>query len=103
MDSWILLESSEPDGPLTLPAITSLFPRDKREAMEALKELLRDKGVPSSANWESALKMIQKDARWVTFAKLILIPILTGFTKFSQHRSPVRKGIIEVLETSDWL
>ena len=90
---------------MTLPAITSLFPRDKREAMEALKELLRDKGVPSLANWESALKMIQKDARWVTFAKLILILILilTGFTKFSQHRSPVRKGIIEVLETSDWL
>ena len=41
--------------------------------MEALKELLRDKGVPSSANWESALKMIQKDARWVTPVKLILI------------------------------
>ena len=74
----------ERDGSLTLPAIQSLFPRDKREAMEALKELLRDKGVPSSANWESALKMIQKDARWVTFAKLILILILililTGFT-----------------------
>ena len=37
--------------------------RDKKEAMEALKELLRDKKVPSSANWETALKMIQKDPR----------------------------------------
>ena len=44
--------------------------------MEALKELLRDKGVPSSANLEFALKMIQKDARWVTSAKLVLILIL---------------------------
>ena len=26
-----------------------------------------------------------------------------GVTKFSQDRSPVRKGIIEILETSDWL
>ena len=93
--------SSKPKSKSKRSALITLvlFPR------EALKELLRDKGVPSSANWESALKMIQKDARWVTFAKLILILILilTGFTKFSQHRSPVRKGIIEVLETSDWL
>jgi len=44
--------------------------RDKREAMEALKELLRDKNVPSSANWDSALKMISKDPRWETLSKL---------------------------------
>jgi len=51
------------------PAMPLVF-RDKREAMEALKDLLRDKQVPSSANWESALKMIQKDARWETLSKL---------------------------------
>merc|ERR1719391_1240569 len=44
--------------------------RDKREAMEALKELLREKNVPSSANWETALKMINKDPRWETLSKL---------------------------------
>ena len=44
--------------------------RDKKEAMEALKELLREKNVPSSANWESALKMINKDPRWETLSKL---------------------------------
>merc|ERR1711936_934182 len=37
---------------------------------EALKELLRDKNVPSSANWDSALKMISKDPRWETLSKL---------------------------------
>merc|ERR1719382_1033167 len=51
------------------PAMPLVF-RDKREAMEALKDLLRDKQVPSSANWESALKMTQKDARWETLSKL---------------------------------
>ena len=51
------------------PVMPLVF-RDKREAMEALKDLLRDKQVPSSANWETALKMIQKDARWETLSKL---------------------------------
>ena len=44
--------------------------RDKKEAMEALKELLREKNVPSSTNWENALKMINKDPRWETLSKL---------------------------------
>jgi len=44
--------------------------RDKKEAMEALKDLLRDKNVPSSANWEAALKMINKDPRWEVLSKL---------------------------------
>merc|ERR1719369_1787204 len=44
--------------------------RDKREAMEAFKELLRDKNVPSSANWETALKMISRDPRYETLGKL---------------------------------
>ena len=43
---------------IQIPAMPAVF-RDK--AMEALKELLRDNAVPSSANWETALKMIQKD------------------------------------------
>jgi len=44
--------------------------RDKREAMDAFKELLRDKNVPSSANWENALKMISRDPRYETLGKL---------------------------------
>ena len=54
---------------IQIPAMPAVF-RDKKEAMEALKELLRDKAVPSSANWETALKMIQKDSRWEVLSKL---------------------------------
>eukprot|EP00090_Calanus_glacialis_P001446 TRINITY_DN11033_c0_g1_i1.p1 TRINITY_DN11033_c0_g1~~TRINITY_DN11033_c0_g1_i1.p1 ORF type:complete len:770 (+),score=351.91 TRINITY_DN11033_c0_g1_i1:62-2311(+) len=58
---------AKPDPP---PAVRPMVFRDKREAMEALKELLRDKNVPSSSNWDSALKMISKDPRWETLSKL---------------------------------
>ena len=52
------------------PVPRPLVFRDKKEAIEALKELLREKNVPSSANWDSALKMINKDPRWETLSKL---------------------------------
>ncbi len=44
--------------------------KDKREAMEALKDLLREKNVPSTANWENALKIISKDLKWEYLSKL---------------------------------
>ena len=44
--------------------------KDKKEAMEALKTLLREKKVPSTANWEAALKLINKDPRWEYLSKL---------------------------------
>jgi pre-mRNA-processing factor 40 len=44
--------------------------KDKREAMEAFKDLLREKKVPSTANWDSALKMISRDPRWEYLSKL---------------------------------
>ena len=53
-----------------IPVPRPMVFRDKKEAMEALKELLKEKNVPSSANWESALKMINKDPRWETLSKL---------------------------------
>lgn len=36
----------------------------KKEAMDAFKELLREKNVPSNATWEQALKLIGNDARY---------------------------------------
>ena len=36
----------------------------KKEAMDALKELLREKNVPSNATWEQALKLIGNDPRY---------------------------------------
>ena len=44
--------------------------KDKKEAMEALKELLRERNVPSTANWENALKIISKDPKWEYLSKL---------------------------------
>ena len=44
--------------------------KDKREAMEAFKDLLKERNVPSTANWEQALKMITKDPRYEYLSKL---------------------------------
>merc|ERR1712051_1128953 len=44
--------------------------KDKKEAMEAFKDLLRERNVPSMANWEAALKLINKDQRWENLCKL---------------------------------
>ncbi|KAF8764745.1 Pre-mRNA-processing factor 40 like protein [Argiope bruennichi] len=44
--------------------------RDKKEAIEAFKDLLRDKNVPSNATWEQALKLIVNDPRYGTLKKL---------------------------------
>lgn len=38
--------------------------------MEAFKELLKDKNVPSNASWEQCVKIIQNDPRYATFKKL---------------------------------
>ncbi|KAL1501982.1 hypothetical protein ABEB36_007199 [Hypothenemus hampei] len=44
--------------------------KDKKEAMEAFKELLKDKNVPSNASWEQCVKIIQNDLRYESFKKL---------------------------------
>ncbi|XP_076360616.1 pre-mRNA processing factor 40 isoform X2 [Tachypleus tridentatus] len=44
--------------------------KDKKEAIEAFKELLREKKVPSNASWDQALKLIVNDSRYGTLKKL---------------------------------
>ncbi|KAJ0175611.1 hypothetical protein K1T71_008770 [Dendrolimus kikuchii] len=44
--------------------------KDKKEAIEAFKELLKDRNVPSNASWEQCVKIISKDPRYATFKKL---------------------------------
>ncbi|XP_013187253.1 pre-mRNA-processing factor 40 homolog A [Amyelois transitella] len=44
--------------------------KDKKEAIEAFKELLKDRNVPSNATWEQCVKIISKDPRYATFKKL---------------------------------
>ncbi|KPJ12063.1 Pre-mRNA-processing factor 40-like A [Papilio machaon] len=45
--------------------------KDKKEAIEAFKELLRERNVPSNATWEQCVKIISKDPRYITFKKLL--------------------------------
>ncbi|KAM8977512.1 LOW QUALITY PROTEIN: pre-mRNA-processing factor 40 homolog B [Pelodytes ibericus] len=42
----------------------------KEEAKQFFKELLKDKGVPSNASWEQAMKMIINDPRYSALPKL---------------------------------
>jgi len=43
---------------------------DKKEAMEAFKELLKEKNVPSNASWEQCVKILMNDPRYESFKKL---------------------------------
>ncbi len=44
--------------------------QDKKKAIEAFKELLREKNVPSNSTWEYALKLISNDPRYMTLKHL---------------------------------
>lgn len=44
--------------------------KDKKQAMEAFKELLKDNNVPSNATWEQCVKIIQHDARYEQLKRL---------------------------------
>ncbi|XP_046388008.1 pre-mRNA-processing factor 40 homolog B [Ischnura elegans] len=44
--------------------------KDKKEAIEAFKEMLREREVPSGASWDQALKLIQGDPRFATLGRL---------------------------------
>lgn len=43
---------------------------DKKQAIEAFKELLKENAVPSKANWEQALKLISSDSRYQSLKHL---------------------------------
>lgn len=44
--------------------------KDKKEAIEAFKDLLRENNVPSNANWDQCVKIISKDPRYSSFKNL---------------------------------
>ncbi|XP_055543926.1 pre-mRNA-processing factor 40 homolog A [Wyeomyia smithii] len=44
--------------------------KDKKEAIEAFKEFLREKNIPSSSSWEQCVKLVQKDPKFNVFKKL---------------------------------
>lgn len=43
--------------------------KDKKEAIEAFKELLREKNIPSSSTWDQCVKIISKDPKYIIFKK----------------------------------
>ncbi|XP_059607839.1 pre-mRNA-processing factor 40 homolog A [Phlebotomus argentipes] len=44
--------------------------KDKKEAIEAFKELLKEKNVPSNASWDQCVKIISRDPRYMSFKGL---------------------------------
>ncbi|XP_035779113.1 pre-mRNA-processing factor 40 homolog A-like [Anopheles albimanus] len=44
--------------------------KDKKEAIEAFKEFLKERNIPSSSSWEQCVKIIQKDPKFNVFKKL---------------------------------
>lgn len=44
--------------------------KGKKETIEAFKQLLQEREVPSNATWEQAVKMIQSDPRYPQMKKL---------------------------------
>lgn len=44
--------------------------KDKKEAIEAFKELLKEKNIPSNSNWDNCMKIISKDPRYSSFKGL---------------------------------
>ncbi|XP_041440298.1 pre-mRNA-processing factor 40 homolog B isoform X3 [Xenopus laevis] len=58
------------DGVMVQPEKRSYSWNTKEEAKQFFKELLKDKGVPSNATWEQAMKMIINDPRYSALPKL---------------------------------
>ncbi|XP_066251953.1 pre-mRNA-processing factor 40 homolog A isoform X2 [Euwallacea similis] len=67
-ESNLTNHSDKKDSKVALPELKVYT--DKKEAMEAFKELLKEKNVPSNASWEQCLKIIQNDLRYGSFKKL---------------------------------
>ncbi len=57
-----------PEKPAEIVEETIEF-KDKKEAIEAFKEFLREKNVPA-CTWEQCIKIISKDPKYNTFKKL---------------------------------
>nr|SVE88003.1 EOG090X064W [Daphnia similis] len=68
-DSMDAKPSPTSDSRTSTPEPKTTF-KDKRGALEAFKELLREKNVPSNASWDQALKYIQRDPRLAALGKL---------------------------------
>lgn len=62
-------KDSAPGSRTSTPEPKLVF-KDKKEAIEAFKDLLRERDVPSNVSWETAVKLISSDPRYPTLRKL---------------------------------
>lgn len=62
-------KESESGSRTSTPEPKMVF-KDKKEAIEAFKELLRERDVPSNASWDAAVKLISSDPRYPVLKKL---------------------------------
>ncbi|XP_059477896.1 pre-mRNA-processing factor 40 homolog A [Neocloeon triangulifer] len=60
--------TSLPSSRTGTPEPNKIF-RDKKEAMEAFKEFLKEKEVPSNSSWDQCLRIIQNDPKYLAFTK----------------------------------
>lgn len=66
-------EEEKPDhikSPERSPEPPKLEFKDKKEAIEAFKEFIKEKNVPSNSNWDQCVKIISKDSRYSAFKGL---------------------------------
>ncbi|XP_037047994.1 pre-mRNA-processing factor 40 homolog A isoform X2 [Bradysia coprophila] len=64
------VKAKEPSATIPSPEPVKIVYKDKKEAIEAFKELLRVKNVPSNSNWDSCVKLIAKDPLYSSFKGL---------------------------------
>ncbi|XP_018025911.1 pre-mRNA-processing factor 40 homolog B isoform X2 [Hyalella azteca] len=85
--------SPVPSAALVKPSVATdrklLVFKDKREAIESFKEFLKEKGVPSDATWERAIRMIQNDPMYQSYAKLN--EKKQAFNSYKVHRAKEEK------------
>lgn len=69
-DELLLSEETKDSAVIPSPEPIKIVYKDKKEAMEAFKELLRVKNVPSNSNWDNCVKLISKDPLYSSFKGL---------------------------------
>lgn len=66
----LLPDDAENQGSPAIIAPPSPQYKDKKEAIEAFKELLKEKNISSNATWEQCVRVLQREPRYALFKKL---------------------------------
>lgn len=63
-------EPVEEKMPEAAPEVPVIEFKDKKEAIEAFKEFLKEMKIPSNCNWDQCVKIISKEPKYNSFKKL---------------------------------